>query len=136
LQGLLPVLFVAGLWIGLHPLLVNLGLTDRARSAVHLIEQGGLVGLCLFFTLKYLLPAFLLLYLVASYVYLGGNALWDFISTTARNLVTPLRRIPLRFAKLDFSPIVAVLLILLLLHWLPNFILGKLTERNLVLWPQ
>ncbi len=135
LQILLPILLVAALWIALHPLLVHLHLIDRTRSFAQLAEQGGLIGLCLLFTLKFLLPVFLGLYLIASYVYMGANPVWEFVSTTARNLLAPLRCLPLRFARLDFAPVVGVALILLLLHWLPNYIQANMTARHLILWP-
>ena len=49
----------AGLWVALHPLLVQLGITDRARVNAHLIEQGLLVGTALYLSLQYVLPVFL-----------------------------------------------------------------------------
>ena len=100
----------------------------------HLIAQGLLVGAGLFLTLKYLLPAFLFLHLLVSYIYLGTNPFWDFVSTTASNLLRPLRA--LRFGKLDFAPVVGILLLFVLLQWLPNFVLRELLKRNLTLWPQ
>jgi uncharacterized protein YggT (Ycf19 family) len=135
LQLLLPFLLISVLWIALHPLLVHLEVSSRARSDAHLVEQGGLISLALWFSLQYLLPVFLLLHLVASYVYLGSNTLWDFIGTTARNLLAPLRRLPLRIARFDFSPLVEVVLIFALLHWLPKFILAKLALHKVSPWP-
>jgi uncharacterized protein YggT (Ycf19 family) len=135
LQLLLPLPVVMLLWAAFYPLLAWLDVLARARSMVSLFEQGLLVSACLWLTLKYLLPGILLLYLVSSYVYLGSNPLWDFISATARNLLAPLRFLPLRVARLDFAPMAGVALIFLLLHWLPNFVAGMMAERNLALWP-
>jgi uncharacterized protein YggT (Ycf19 family) len=135
LQLLLPLLLITGLWVSLHPLLVHLEITGRVRSNAHLAEQGLLIATALYFSLQYLLPVFLFLHLVASYVYLGFSSLWEFINATARNLLAPLRRLPLRIAKFDFSPLIGVILIFALLHWLPNFILGKLSQNNLTSWP-
>jgi uncharacterized protein YggT (Ycf19 family) len=135
-QLLLPLLLVAALWIALHPLLLHLGITSRVRSNGHLVEQGLLIGTALCFSLQYLLPVFLLLHLIASYVYLGANPLWDFIGNTARNLLAPLRRLPLRIARFDFAPLAGVILILSLLHWLPNFILGQMARNEVNPWPQ
>ena len=135
LQVLLPLVLITALWITLHPLLVYLEITGRVRSNAHLVEQGLLIGFALYFTLQYLLPVFLLLHLFASYIYLGRNPLWDFIGATARNLLAPLRWLPLRIARLDFAPLGGVVLILFLLHWLPNLVLGRLAENNLTLWP-
>lgn len=136
LQLLLPLILIAGFWMVLHPLLAHLEITNRVRSRLHVAEQGFLIGIALYFTLQYLLPVLLLLHLVASYVYWRSSPLWDFIGATARNLLAPLHRLPLRIARFDFAPLAAVMLILFLLHWLPNLILGRLAENNVTLWPQ
>ncbi len=86
--------------------------------------------------MQFLLPAFLLLHLVTSYVYLGTSPVWDFVGATARNLLAPLRWLPLRIARFDFAPLAGVLLILFLLHWLPNLVLGRMAENNVSPWPQ
>jgi uncharacterized protein YggT (Ycf19 family) len=135
LQLLLPLLLVTGLWIALYPLLVQLGITSRVQSIAHLAEQGVLIASSLMITLQYLLPVLLLLHLVASYVYLGSNALWEFIGATASNMLAPLRRLPLRVARFDFSPLVGVILIFALLHLLPKFILGEMAKHNVSPWP-
>jgi hypothetical protein len=133
-QVLLPVLLVTALWLVLHPVMLYLGVVNQSRAQTHLLGQGLLVSAGLVFTLKYLLPPFLFLHLIASYVYLGSNPLWDFVSTTARNALAPLKW--LRVSKLDFAPVAGVALIFLLLHWVPNVILGYLAQKNLTLWPQ
>jgi uncharacterized protein YggT (Ycf19 family) len=135
-QVLLPVVALTVFWLALHPLLAHLGITDRVRSNVHLVEQGLLIGVALYFTLQFLLPVFLLLHLFATYIYLGRSPLWDFIGATARNVLAPLRWLPLRIARLDFAPLGGVVLILFLLHWLPNLILGQMAEHNVTAWPQ
>ncbi len=135
-QALLPLALVAGLWVALHPLLVQLEIAGRPHSPAHLVEQGVLVGVALYLSLQYLLPVFLFLHLITSYVYLGANPLWEFVDATARNLLAPLSGLPLRVARFDFTPIVGVVLILLLLHWLPAQILNRLAENKVSSWPQ
>jgi uncharacterized protein YggT (Ycf19 family) len=134
-QVLLPVLAAVLLWVAAHPLLVRLGVVAPVHSLAHLTEEGLLVGLGLFLSLKYVLPLFLLLYLVASYIYLGNNPFWDFVGRTSINMMGPLRRLPLRLAKLDLAPVFGVLLILCVLEWLPNFVLSRLAAANLTAWP-
>ncbi len=134
-QGVLPFVVCVGLWMAWHPLLTHWEIINRVRSQAHLVEQGLLIGVALWFTLQYLLPVFLLLHLVTSYVYLGSNPVWDFVGATARNLLVPLGWLPLRIGRLDFSPFVGVLLLLLLLHWMPNLILGRMAENNVSPWP-
>jgi uncharacterized protein YggT (Ycf19 family) len=135
-QSVLPLVLVAGLWAALHPLLVSVSAAGPVQSRAHLLEQGLLVGAGIYLSLKYLLPAFLLLHLVASYVYFGRNPLLDFVSTTARNLLLPLRRLPLRCARVDFAPLAGALLIILLLHVLPLHALPWLEKQlHLKPWP-
>jgi hypothetical protein len=135
-QMLLPLVSVTVLWVALHPLLAHLEITSRVGSKVHLVEQGALIGVSLYFTLQFVLPVFLLLHLFASYIYLGRSPLWDFIGATARSLLAPLRGLPLRVARFDFAPLGGVVLILFVLHWLPNLILGQMAANNLSTWPQ
>lgn len=136
LKLLLPVLLALGLWVAFHPALLHLDILNHAHSAAHLFEQGLLVGVALFFSLKYLLPPFLVLYLLASYVYLGSSPVWDFVSNTARQLLIPLRRVPLRFSKFDLAPLAGLGLVLFFLHWLPALVLSALDRRNVTIWPQ
>jgi uncharacterized protein YggT (Ycf19 family) len=135
-QLVLPLLLVAGLWIGLHPLLAQFEIAGRAQSMAHLVEQGLLVGTALYLTLQYFLPVFLFLHLIASYVYIGANPLWEFVGVTARSVLAPLHRLPLRMGRFDFAPVVGVVLIFLVLHWLPRLIVGKMAQNNLSAWPQ
>lgn len=135
MQLLLPLVLVTVLWLALHPLLRHLEIAGRMRSLVHLVEQGLLIGTALYFSLQYLLPPLLLLHLVASHVYLGRSPVWDFVAVSARNVLAPLRRLPLRIARFDFAPLVGVILILFLLHWLPNLILGRMAASHVTLWP-
>ena len=136
LQAILPFLFAAGLWLALHPLLVRTGVLLPVNSKWHLLGQAFLVGSALYFSLKYVLPVFLLLHLLASYVYLGSSPLWDFVAATAGNLLAPLRGLPLRLGRWDLAPVVGTALVLLLLHWLPELFQYLLARHNLTLWPQ
>lgn len=135
-QALLPGLVTALAWLALHPILARVGVVKLASSTAHLLEQSALLGVGIYFTLKNLLPIFLFAHLVASYVFLGASPLWDYVGATSRTLLLPLRRVPLRFGRIDFAPLVGIILILLFLHVLPNVILDQLSARNVTVWPQ
>lgn len=135
-QVLIPPVMIGVLWMSLHPLLAWVGVLARTHSVGLQLKQSLLLTLALVLTLKFLLPVFLLLYLVASYIYFGDNPVWSFIGTTARSLLAPLRRLPLRVGKVDLRPVVGAVLILLLLHWLPNLVQSELSKRALAIWPQ
>ncbi len=136
IQLLLPVILTAVLWLGLHPLLVRTGVAGPVQSYGHLCEQGLLVGVSVYVTLKYLLPVLLLVHLVISYVYLGKSPLLDFITKTARQLLTPLAWAPLQLGKLDVAPVLTATLILVLLDALPNYLLHTMASLRMPIWPQ
>jgi uncharacterized protein YggT (Ycf19 family) len=131
----LPMLIAAGLWFVWFPALAHCRLVLPAGSFAQVAAQGGLVGLALILTLKYLIPPIVLLHMVNSYVYLGTNPLWDFIAGTSDGLLKPLRPLPLQIARLDLRPLAGGCLAILLFHWLPEWGMAKLAQRNLVLWP-
>ena len=135
-QVLLPGLFAAALWLAAYPLLAYAEVIHRAQSIAHVLAQGAVIGTAVYFTLKNLLPVFLFLHLIATYVYLGNSPLWDYISATSRQVLVPLNRLPLRWGRVDFAPLVGIILLLLLLHALPNLVLTQLSRRNLTIWPQ
>lgn len=136
LQLLVPFLLTTAIWLALSPLMLKLNITSHTRSFFHLAEQGALVGLGIVLSLKYLIPALLLLHLLLTYVYLGNNPIWEFISGTAKNLVAPLSGIPLRLGKVDLAPVLGIVLAVALLHVLPEISLQKMLNRNLAIWPQ
>ncbi len=135
-QGLLPPLLVVLSWAALQPVLTRLGLVIPAKSFGQICEQGLLIAAAMLLSVKYLIGAVLLLYLLCSYVYLGHSPFWDFISATAGNLLGPLRWLPLRTGKLDLAPLAAIVLVFVLLHTVPNLITAKAAERQVTLWPQ
>jgi uncharacterized protein YggT (Ycf19 family) len=135
-QLVLPLVFVAAIWPGLHALLTYASITNEIPSFGRLMLQVWLIGLGIYFSLKFLIPALLFADLIAGYIYFGSGPFWVFLSTTARNLLAPLQRLPLRIGKVDFAPLVGIGLTLLLLHALPLLVLQELNKRNLMLWPQ
>ena len=135
-QITLPILVTGVLWAAFHPVLVRFGVATRTLSDLHLLGQSLLVGVGLIFSLKQLLPAFLLVHLVASYIYLGKSPVLDFASLTARNLLAPLNHLSLRVGKADFAPMLGIVLIWLLLDTLPNLAITYLSRHNLSVWPQ
>jgi uncharacterized protein YggT (Ycf19 family) len=107
--------FVAGalLWLALHPILTGMAIVPKGRSNLQVLEQAALIGATTYLAWKYLIVGVLLLHLLNSYVYLGNHAIWNFINTTARNLLHPLRWLPLRLGKVDFLPLIGIALVFL-----------------------
>jgi uncharacterized protein YggT (Ycf19 family) len=110
---LLPLFFMAAAWCLLNPFFVNLGLVSGVgRSPWHILAQGAVIGLAAYLVLKFFLVAVLSVYLVNSYVYLGQLPVWDFVNATARAFLRPLRWLPLQAGKIDFAPILAIVVVL------------------------
>ena len=64
----------------------------------------------------------LALHLLSTYVFLGQQPFWNFIALTGRNLLLPLRWIPLCIGKADFAPVVGIGLV---------FLASEFAERGL-----
>jgi uncharacterized protein YggT (Ycf19 family) len=135
-QLILSILIISALWALFHPLLLHIGVTTSIRSNTVLLAQGAAISLIAWLSLKFLLLALLAVHLIITYVYLGTNPVWDFINTTSRNLLAPLNRLPLRFGRIDFAPILGILLIVLLLYVLPAWLVHELDHRGRTIWPQ
>jgi uncharacterized protein YggT (Ycf19 family) len=121
-RALLPLLVTLVLWYLLSLLLSRLTLIPFTSSKSHRLEQALVVGLGSYLSWKYLVGGLLALHLVSSYVYLGNQPFWNFISLTGRNLLIPLRRVPLRLGRFDFAPLVGLALV---------FLVAELAERGL-----
>ena len=107
----LPPLTGALLWLPIHPLLAEIGLLPSAATFKLVLEQGLVLGLASFLVWNYLILGILLLHLLNSYVYLGRSPFLDLASDTARNLLTLIARLPLRFGRIDFAPVVMGILV-------------------------
>ncbi|MGN6555273.1 MAG: hypothetical protein ACTHLW_16320 [Verrucomicrobiota bacterium] len=136
LQATVPIAVGAALWLMIYPLLARMELVNWASSNLHLAGQALLIGAGLYVSLKFVIPILLLLHLVASYVYLGSSPFWDFTHTTARHLLMPLNRLPLRFGKVDFAPVLGITLIcVVLIYPLPELLQRLLDRYQLSIWP-
>lgn len=114
---LLPWLAGALFWIALHPLLGRLEIVSQTKSNTQLFEQAAIIGAGAYLSWQYLIIGVLAAHLFCSYVYLGENPLWGFVNVTARNLLQPLRWVPLRIGRVDLLPIFAIALVLVVVNF-------------------
>jgi uncharacterized protein YggT (Ycf19 family) len=112
LKLFLPLLFVTALWYGFNPLLVRWEIIPAVKSALHRLEQAGAIGLGVYLAWKYLITGLLILYLLSSYVYLGNHVFWNFLTVTGRNMLRPLRILPLQIGRIDLAPLFAITVVL------------------------
>ena len=124
LKLLWPFLVGGLIWALFSPLFAELGFFPSSKTFNQSVEQAAVMGLAAYLVWKYLIAGFLLLYLIASYIYFGRSPFWAFIHVTGRNLLQPIQWIPLRLGRIDLAPLVVSALVLFLAdraeHWLPN----------------
>jgi uncharacterized protein YggT (Ycf19 family) len=113
IKFLLPLIVIALVWglaswpfAWLHPRL--------AMSAAHRIEESLVIALGSYLVWKFLIAALLALHLLNSYIYFGKHPFWNYVDATARQMLRPLEKIPLRAGKADFAPVVGIALVFLL----------------------
>ena len=108
----LPWFTAVALWCLLNKPLVRLGMLPAPKSFAELIEQGAVVGFGVYLAWEYLIVGILLLHLLNSYIYFGAWPFWNFIDNSARQILKPLSRIPLRVGKIDFAPLAGMGLVI------------------------
>jgi uncharacterized protein YggT (Ycf19 family) len=109
---ILPLLVVTLVWYALNPLLLKFNLVPPVTRG-QLLAQGAVIGLGVYFILKFLIMGMLLLHVLNSYVYFGDNAFWKFVNQTARALLRPLQWLPLRIGRVDLAPVAGSALVAL-----------------------
>ena len=111
---LVPLVLTTLIWCAIHPLLLNLRIVPAdLNSRWFVVAQGAVIGVAAYLVLKFFLVAVFALHLVNSYVYLGEFPLWNFVNLTARDLLRPIKWIPLQAGKVDFAPAFAIVVVLL-----------------------
>jgi uncharacterized protein YggT (Ycf19 family) len=85
-------------------------LIPRPVSGLRRFESALVVGAGSYLMWKYVIAALLVLHLLNTYIYFGKHPFWGYVNATAKRLLSPLTRLPfpLRAAKVDFSPVVAL----------------------------
>ena len=120
----LPLCAALALWFAASLLLAHFNIIPPALSTSHRLEQGVVLGLGSYLLWKYVIAALLVLYLLSSYIYFGNQSFWSFVTLTSRNLLLPLRALPLHIGKVDLAPILVILVV---------FVAARFAERGLAL---
>jgi uncharacterized protein YggT (Ycf19 family) len=104
-------------------LFARLAIIPGPVSIVHRIEESVVIGLGSYLVWKFFAAALLALQLLNTYVYFGKHPFWNYVNATAQTLTAPLRKIPLRAGRVDFAPVVGMVII---------FFAAELAERVLI----
>jgi len=120
LKLLLPLIVTAsGWWLASWPL-AWLQVIPQPVSPAHRIEESLVIALGSYLVWKYVAGALLVLHLLNSYIYFGQQPFWGYVNAAARTLLSPLSAVPLRLEKVDFAPLVGIVLIFLFTHFAQN----------------
>jgi uncharacterized protein YggT (Ycf19 family) len=118
---ILPFFVTAIAWWLLSWPLNRLGVLTPVSLAGR-FQQSLVLGINSYLLWKFPLGAILLLYLVNSYIYFGKNPFWKYVGATAQTLLQPLKKVPLRLGRVDFVPLLALVIL---------FFLAELAGRGL-----
>jgi hypothetical protein len=129
LKLITPSLIAALGWIGLSFVLVELELLPAIRSNSTLHTQAGAFALAALLTWKWLLVFVFLVHLLNLYVYLGTHPIWTYLSATARKILLPFSF--LRFGKIDISPAVGIIVVLLFAELFLKPLVIDIFKRNI-----
>ena len=116
LKSLLPLVVLSPLWWLISWSLTSSGLLPDPVSVRTRVEQSLLVGAGSYLCWKFLIVGLLALYFVNSYVFFGRHPFWQHLNEIGTRLLSPLRALPLRIGRLDFSPLIGITLVLLIAH--------------------
>jgi uncharacterized protein YggT (Ycf19 family) len=123
LKFILPLALTASLWWSASWLFAWMQIIPPPVSAAHRIEESLVIGLGGYPVWKFPVGALLVLYLLNSYIYFGKQPFWNYVNATAQTLLQPLKKVPLRFGKVDFTPVVGIVIV---------FFIAELATRGLV----
>jgi len=113
---LLPLFATAILWWLTSWLLGGMQILPPPVSVAQRLEQAFVIGLGSYLLWKFPLGILLTLHLLNSYIYFGRQPFWKYVNVTAQTLLAPLKKIPLRLGRVDFAPVVGIVLIFLFAH--------------------
>jgi uncharacterized protein YggT (Ycf19 family) len=124
---MLPFLSMVVLWWLLSWPLNQLEILTPITTAGR-FQQSIVMGLNSYLLWKFPLGIILLLHLLNSYIYFGKHSFWKYINDTAYTLLLPLGKIPLRLGRVDFAPLLALVVL---------FLVAELAARGLIaLYPR
>ena len=109
----LPFFATALFWWLASWVFVWLQILPKMVSPAERFEESLVIGAGSYLLWKFPLGTILLLHLLNSYVYFGKHPFWKYINVTSQALLSPLQKIPLQVGKVDFAPVVGLVVIFL-----------------------
>ncbi len=117
---ILPFFIAAFAWIVLGEVLGRAQILPPAQSMTLRVEQSVVIALGVYLVWKFPIALLLVLHLLNSYLYFGQHPIWNYINTVAQKLLSLLQKIPLRAGRVDFAPVVGLVIIFLAAHFIES----------------
>jgi len=108
---ILPLIVTAILWWLASWLFCWLKIMPAPVAVAQRLEQSLIIGLDSCLLWRFPLGGLLLLHLLGSYIYFGKHPFWTYVNATAQKLLQPLHQLPLRLGRMDFAPLVGIIIL-------------------------
>ena len=108
---ILPFVISGTIWWLLSWPFAAWGITPKPVSTAHRFEQALVIACASYLTWKYIIGVVLGLHLLHCYIFFGRHPLWSYVDAVARRVVYPLRALPLRVGRVDFAPVLMLVLV-------------------------
>lgn len=126
-KACLPFVVTAVSWWLVSWMLVGLRIIPPPVTALWRVEESLIIAAQSYLIWKFPAALLLVLHLLNSYIYFGRYPVWNYADKTAQKLLQPLKGIPMRIGKVDFAPVLGIVLVFLIaepagrgLQWLYN----------------
>ena len=126
-KWILPLFITAICWWLVSWALAWLQIVPQPSPAWR-IEESFIIAAQGYLLWKFPAALLLVLYLLSSYIYFGRHPVWNYVDATAQALLRPLKKIPLRLGKVDFAPVLGIVLVFLIAQ-LAGWGIGMLYKR-------
>lgn len=113
IRFILPFVVTAVVWWLASWMLAWLHIVPQPVSELRRLEEAAIIGMEGYLIWKFPIAMLLALHLLNSYIYFGRHPVWDYVDATARALLRPLRKIPLRIGRVDFAPVAGIAIVFL-----------------------
>jgi uncharacterized protein YggT (Ycf19 family) len=115
------VVTCVGWWLASWAL-AKMGIIPHPPSVAWRLGESLVIASQAYLIWKFPIALLLILYLLNSYIYFGKHPIWKYADATAQTLLSPLKKIPLRFGKVDIAPIVGIAVV---------FFVAEFAERGI-----
>jgi uncharacterized protein YggT (Ycf19 family) len=118
----LPLIVTAAGWWLASWLLVWFRIIPPPVSAMWRFEESLIIASQAYLIWKFPAAVLLVLHLLNTYIYFGRHPIWNYTDAASQTMLEPLKKIPMRIGKVDFSPIAGIALV---------FLIAGLADRGL-----